>query len=135
MNTAEYLAAVKARLNVTSDYAVAKALGVSRQAASDWRTGRAEPGVLTCYRIAQILDADPALIVADLERERAERAGKAAQASAWREWVEKLGGVAAALLMGTILSAPAPAQSRAAAGEAAGSVPAGSVYYVYSPTP
>lgn len=132
MNTLAYLDAAKLAAGISSDYRLAKVLGATTQAVSGWRAGVRQPDALMCYRIAQIIGADPALVVADIERERAERAGKAAQASAWREWVEKLGGVAAALVLGTILSAPSPAQSRAVAGVAADSTRGHPVYYVKS---
>lgn len=116
MQTAAYLDALKRQMSIESDYALAKALGVTRYTVSGWRAGRHFPDALLCYRMAEALSIEPALVVADIERERAERAGKDAQASAWREWVEKLGGVAASLLLGAVLICPAESRASNGAG-------------------
>lgn len=115
MNTLDYVERVKLKTGIASDYGIAKLLGATRQTASGWRTGRSQLSALNCFKVAEVLGLDPAQVVADIERERAEQAGNEAQAVAWRGWVEKLGGVAAALVLGTVVCAPSPATASMAA--------------------
>lgn len=99
MNTAEYLAAVKAKLNVTSDYAVAKALQIRPQRMAKYVKGQDVPGPVVGFRIAEILGDQPAAVVADLEAERAERMGKTDDADYLRKVLKRLGGAAASILL------------------------------------
>lgn len=128
MKTLEYFAAIKARHGITSDYGLAKKLQVTPQKMSDWMSGRVLPGSLICYKIAELLDMKPELVLADIELERAERAHRDGDAQAWRGWVQKLSGVAAGLLIATGLGfTPPPAH---AAGGALFIQEPLSVYYV-----
>lgn len=69
--TLEYVDAVKIRLDLPSDYAIAKALGVSRQAVSQYRQGKASFDDLTAVRVAEILGLNPMEVIAAANRERA----------------------------------------------------------------
>lgn len=111
MKTLEWLDALKQHHGVQSDYRLAKILGVTAQTVSGWRAGARLPDALTCYEIAYQLAVDPAQVVADVERERAERAGRTEAASAWRKALDRLSGTAAAVVVGTALIAPSPAQT------------------------
>ena len=51
-----YLDAVKAALGVTSDYELAKSLGVSRQRVSNWRSGRSAPDFDIQQKFGDILN-------------------------------------------------------------------------------
>ena len=62
--TVEWLDAVKARLDLPSDYAAAKALGVTRSAISGYRTGRSVFDEKTAIRAAEILGVDPFEVIA-----------------------------------------------------------------------
>jgi DNA-binding transcriptional regulator YdaS (Cro superfamily) len=44
MKTHEYMQAIKAALNIESDYALAKKLGVSQPSVSKWRQGKSGIG-------------------------------------------------------------------------------------------
>jgi predicted transcriptional regulator len=99
MKTADYLAAVKAQLKITSDYGLAKALKISKQAASKYASGERIPGPVVAFRVAEILGEQPAAVVAIFEQERAERVADEEEASEWREWVKRLGGAAASILL------------------------------------
>ena len=90
MNTQEYLSAVKAKLGISTDYKLAKALGVSRQLASKYVLGKNVPGPLVAFRIAEILGDQPSAVIADLEAERAEKGGKEAEAHEWHEIARRL---------------------------------------------
>lgn len=113
MKTADYLQAAKTRAGIASDYALAARLGVTRAAVSNWRAGRSLPDALGAYRLGDLAGIDPLIVIADIERERAERAARAHDADAWGVILERIGGAAAAVLMGTVLSAPPPAISGA----------------------
>ena len=120
MNTAELLDAAKREKSIESDYRLSKSLGVTTQAVSQWRSGSKFPGLQHVFALADMASLPPATVLAELERERAERAGNEPQAHAWREWVEKLGGVAAAVLVGAVLIGPGP--SKASTGAASSSI-------------
>jgi plasmid maintenance system antidote protein VapI len=72
MNTIQYLDAVKATLDVTSDYALAKALDVSKQAVSRYynKGGHFDDDV--ARKVASILGKHPGLVMLDMHRERAQ---------------------------------------------------------------
>jgi hypothetical protein len=88
MKTADYLAAVKAKRNIVSDYKLAKALSISTQLASKYVKGQSVPGPVVAFRIAEILGDQPAAVVADLEAERAEKMGKEDELEEWRAWLQ-----------------------------------------------
>ena len=104
-----------------SDYAVAKFLGATCQTVSSWRHGRKYPGTLELMQLALMARRDFGQLTAEIEQEKAERAGKAAQAGAWRELLQRLGGVAAAVIVSAGL-APSNANAGAASQPAAGRV-------------
>jgi transcriptional regulator with XRE-family HTH domain len=70
--TVELLDAVKSRLGLSSDYAAAKALGVTRQRVSAWRNGRQTFEDEVCLRVAEILEVDPFPVMASVRIERIE---------------------------------------------------------------
>jgi hypothetical protein len=90
MKTAEYLAAVKAKLDISSDYKLAKALGISTQRMAKYSKGQDVPGPVVAFRIAEILGDQPAAVVADFEAERAEKMGKEDELEEWRGWVQSV---------------------------------------------
>jgi len=70
MKPAEYLDAAKQRLNITSDYELAKRFNVGRAAVSEMRTGIRAVPLDVAFRLAITLEMDPAQVVADLESQR-----------------------------------------------------------------
>lgn len=72
MNTLEYIDAVKQRRGVTSDYALAKELGVAKQTISNYRKGKTHFDDAVCRRVAEILGMHPGLVMLDMQRERAQ---------------------------------------------------------------
>ncbi|WP_186113239.1 helix-turn-helix transcriptional regulator [Burkholderia gladioli] len=72
--TIEWLDAAKARLDLQSDYAAAKALGVTRSTISGYRTGRSVFDEKTCIRVAEILGIDPLEVIASARVESAKDA-------------------------------------------------------------
>lgn len=70
-STLEYIDAVKIKLDLPSDYAVAKALCVTRAAVSSYRNGRTYLDDLTAVRVAEILEINPMEVIAAANSERA----------------------------------------------------------------
>lgn len=70
-STGQYLDAVKDRLDLPSDYAIAKALNVTRAAISSYRTGRSMPDDLVCARIAAVIGVEPMEVIAAINYQRA----------------------------------------------------------------
>ena len=71
MNTIEYLDAVKKKLGIESDYALAKRLGFSLSAVSSYRTGRRALDDDAALVIATALDCHPLQVIAAANAERA----------------------------------------------------------------
>ena len=69
--TVEYLDAVKAKLDLPSDYAAAKHLRVTRAAVSRYRGGDGTFDDTTAVRVAEILGVDPMELIAAMNAERA----------------------------------------------------------------
>lgn len=70
MKTVDYLNRVKNRLGISSDYALAKALGMGRSNASSLMNGKTTMGDETALKVAQILDVHPVIVLADVHAER-----------------------------------------------------------------
>jgi len=86
MNTLELLEAVKERRGITSDYALAKVLGITQSAASSYRTGRSRIDDNVALTVAEILQIHPMQVIAAAN---AERAKTPEQKARWMELVEK----------------------------------------------
>ena len=71
MNTKQYLQAVKQRLCIESDYALAKALGLTRGAISKYQNDGAFLGSDTAIKVADILKMPVEIVILDMEKERA----------------------------------------------------------------
>jgi len=110
MNTTiGFLNAVIAKTGAPSDYAVAKTLGMTTQAISVWRVGKGTMSNEVGLRVAQIPEIDEMVVLAALQ---AERAKSDKEKRAWTALFEKLGGIAASVLIATtIFSAPAPVKA------------------------
>lgn len=79
----DYLDEMQKTLGLSSDYALAKALGVARSTVSRYRSGR--PLDLECaWIIAEALNIDPSEIIAVAEIERAERSQDPEKAATWK---------------------------------------------------
>lgn len=96
-NTIYFLDAVKEKLGITSDYALAKQLGFSLSTVSNYRTGR------------RVLDDDAALTIADalklhplsvIAAANAERAKTPEQRDRWSGVMEKFSASFNSLLLG-----------------------------------
>ena len=126
--TIEYIDAVKAKTGAASDYAVAPILGITRSAVSRYRNGHDFFSDEMALKVASILDIDPGLVVAAVH---AERAKNDQEKAVWINIFEKLGGMAAAVILGVALQAPTPSQAAPVLDSSASNIP-NSVYYVKS---
>lgn len=104
MNTIEYLDAVKAKRGISSDYALAKALGVGQSAIIGYRASRTTINDDTALAIAQILELNPLVVIATAN---AERAKTPEQRARWSSVMEKFSASFDALL-----SVTSPSRSR-----------------------
>lgn len=128
MKAAEWIDRVKAAKGWESDYRVAKELSLSRQTVSGYRGKIPTMDEETSMKVAHVLELNPAVILADQAMERA-RNDEARQA--WQTILERLGGLAAGVLIVVGLTLPPPSAAAtvtpfSTASEGAGS----SVYYV-----
>lgn len=95
--TIEYLDQVKAERGLTSDYALAKLLGITTTAVQQYRSGRSAIGIETAMKVGDILGVDGHAVYADGQIERA----KNAEISAfWKTISEKFSESFNALLLG-----------------------------------
>lgn len=86
MNTIEYLDAVKAARDITSDYALAKVLGIKQTTISGYRAGRSRMDDDVALSIAEILGLHPLHVIATAN---AERAKTPEQRARWSGVMEK----------------------------------------------
>ena len=111
MHTAALLDALRARLNLPSDYALAPVLNVSRSQISAWRHGKDPMSEKIAEHIADILDTSPAYVLACVA---ADRSKSARTRQAWAEVAKKLAGVSAAVLLISLSAQPLDALARTA---------------------
>lgn len=71
MKSTEYLDAVRSKLQLPSDYALAKVLGITREAVSALRNEKTSMGIETASKIGEILNIDGHVIYANGQIERA----------------------------------------------------------------
>ena len=82
MNTLEYLDAVKQRLHVESDYAVAKALNIRHSTISGYRARGGQMDDEVAAKVAAVLDMHPGLVMLDMHLARAKTP---AEQSIWQD--------------------------------------------------
>lgn len=70
MKPSAYLDAVKAQINIQTDYELAKRLGVPRGHVAEYRSGKRGIPLAAAFKLAIALEMDPAGVVADLEEQR-----------------------------------------------------------------
>lgn len=86
MTTADYLDAIKAKLGLTSDYAVSKVLGVRTSSVSRYRNGVSAFDDEVCFKVGELLDVNPLEVIVAV---RAERALNDDARSRWEGYWEK----------------------------------------------
>ena len=92
--TIDYLEELKTKRNLPSDYAISKLLGVSHTRVSNYRVGRSHFDDEMALKVAELLEIDPAEVLAAMQAERT----KCPQAKeVWKRLSESL---AASVLVG-----------------------------------
>lgn len=87
MKTLDYLDAVKRHTGITSDYALAARLGITRSAISKLQLGKVIFSDDVALSIAQILDLNPLEVIAQANIERAKTPEQRAR---WSGVMEKI---------------------------------------------
>ena len=72
MDIDELIEKAKAACGVDSDYALAPKLGLTRAAVSRWRRGVSLPSDETILKLAELLELDPAILLADFHARSSE---------------------------------------------------------------
>jgi plasmid maintenance system antidote protein VapI len=108
-NSIDILNAVKAKTGAASDYALAKTLHTSTTVISNYMTKNRVLSDDIAVRAATVLEIDASIVLALVHVENAK---SDTEKRAWIDLLERLGGVAAALVLGIGLSTtPAPIQA------------------------
>lgn len=68
--SAELMDALKAKMGITSDYALAKKLGLRTARISAYRHGKEKPDFYICVKAGIFLNLDPVKIAAEIELEK-----------------------------------------------------------------
>lgn len=100
-NVRKLLDQVKHVNGIESDYALAKRLELPKQRVSEYYSGKAVPNDYACLQIANALNIPLAQVIAavNLDAEKDEK-----RRSAWEKYYKQLGGVAASLILGVLIS-------------------------------
>lgn len=111
MALAALLDQARTHSNLPSDYALSKRLSVTTQTVSNWRHERKYPGLLEIFSLADLAGRPRDVVIAELELDRAVRAGRSLQEVAWKEKLTKMssavfGVFATAILSGLISASP-----------------------------
>lgn len=98
--TAEYMDEAKAKLGVSSDYALAAQLDITRQAISKYRHNERAFDNFTCMKIAEITGIHLESIITDMEMMREKDVKRR---EAWENYMKRLGGIAASFLAAVVI--------------------------------
>ena len=116
-STVQYLDAAKCHLGIPSDYALAKALGVTRAAVSKYRMGTSLPDDLVCAKIADILGCEPMEVIAAINYQRSKTDDAR---SLWEGiWGKAAGAIALSLTLFAVGLSVAPTSKAAESGNSA----------------
>jgi hypothetical protein len=95
MKPSAYLDAVKAQLNIATDYELAKRLEVPRGHVAEYRNGKRGVPLAAAFKLAIALQLDPAQVVADLEEQREKNTSRR---DFWRGFLSRASTVIAVVL-------------------------------------
>ena len=108
--TIDYLNEAKKVLGIESDYGIAKFLGISNASTSRYMSGDRIIDDYAASKIAGVLGIDPMMVIAAANAEREKTADRKEY---WKNFYERLGGVAAGFAFVTFIvtASPAPASA------------------------
>jgi plasmid maintenance system antidote protein VapI len=72
MNAAGYLDALRERLQLPSDYAISRRMGIGAQTISNYRRGRSGFDDDMAIRVAELLGLRPEVVIGEMHAERAQ---------------------------------------------------------------
>lgn len=110
--TTDYLDDAKKTLGIDSDYAMAQFLGVTRMAVSSYRAGKRIIDDYAAAKIAGALGIDAMIVIAAAN---AEREKTVERKDYWRNFYERLGGMAASVAVAGCMAIFTPSNAEAAA--------------------
>lgn len=103
--TQRYLDAVKARAGFSSDYALAKRLGMPLSTMSGYRTGARHFDNAMSFKVAELLQIDAREVIAAVELDKAKRESE-------KDFWRTIAGAAGSILLGGFFGLqPAPANA------------------------
>ncbi len=111
MELSEIIEKAKLRANITSDYALAKVLGIERQVVSDWKKNKRHPSVDEAVKLATLAGIEEIRVIAEIEMRTTKNEKKK---EFWKHFIENRGLTATLGLIAlgvTIMVAPEPAQA------------------------
>lgn len=120
----EYVTELRQRQHLTSDYALAAYLGLTRQAVSKWKRLGLIADTPTAWRIAEGIGVDPAEVIAAAELARAERDHDDTRAKLWTQRLRQISAACLVVFLGFFHAGDASAAPAPAADQR------GNVYYV-----
>lgn len=112
--TIDFLDEIKTKHSLHSDWGIYKISGIKPQSICNYRAGRSYFDDSTAIKVANLLEIDPSIVVSAAH---AERAKTEPEKAVWKGIYERLGGLAAAILLGIALLAPTPPASAATGGD------------------
>ena len=108
MRTVDFLDLLKKKLELPSDYALAKRLEVDHTCISNYRGGKSAFDSNIALRAAELLGMPAGYVLACIEEERAERTKRPQVKAAWRKVADALAPAIAILAVGIGAAAPLP---------------------------
>lgn len=111
MNIHEIIEKAKLRANITSDYALAKVLGVDRRVVSDWKKEKRHPNNEEAIKLATLAGIEELRVIAEIELRTANTEKKK---EFWKSYIESRGIAATIGMIGlaiTIMATPEPANA------------------------
>lgn len=109
MDILEIIEKAKTRANITSDYALAKVLGIDRRIVSDWKKGKRHPNNEEAIKLATLAGIEEMRVIAEIELRTANTEKKQ---DFWKSYLESRGITATIGMIGlaiTIMATPEPA--------------------------
>ncbi len=114
MRTSELLKDCKIKLKISSDYELAKKLGIPTQRIYDYMKGKRIPNPYACIRIAECLGLDPLALIAEFEELSAKNPTERGFWADFRQRAEKplKSFIMALICIATLLTGPNLTQER-----------------------
>ena len=107
-NTSYYIDEIKRAQGITSDYAVAKLLGVQCNMMSHYKNGRSSFDGDMVFRVAELSGHNPLEIIANI---KAEKSNNPALAKQWHRLANQVSSMALAIILSVLTVVTLPANT------------------------